>query len=165
MAAFADADDLAALLGETFDATRSAQAAIALDLASTAIRAWTRQTIDLVEDDTIVVDGVWETDLILPERPVVEVTGVTVDGVADTGWELVGSSLRRTVGGWGGPDVAVEVTYTHGWEMTPDAVRSVCLQAAARFMINPEASAGTIRLIADEASLLPRERVGSVPLR
>lgn len=164
MAAFADVDDLAVLLGETFDATRTAQGELALELASTAIRAWTGQIIDLVEDDTIVVDGVWDADLVLPQRPVIEVTELNVDGTADTDWELVGSSLRRTTGGWGGPAVSVEVTYTHGNESVPAAVRSVCLQAAARFMINPEASAGTIRLIADEASLLPRERTASVPI-
>lgn len=164
MASFADVDDLAVLLGETFDATRSAQAELALEMASTAIRAWTRQTIDLVEDDTIVFAGVWDTDLTLPERPVIEVTEVTVDGTAVTDWELVGWSLRREWGGWGGPAVLISVTYTHGYESVPAWARSVCLQAAARFVINPEASAGTIRLIPDEEMLLIRPRTGSVPI-
>src|SRR5919106_429763 len=162
--AFAEVDDLAALLGETFDATRAAQAELALDLAATAIRSVAGQTIDYVEDDEVVLVGVWEADLGLPQRPVIDVAAVEVDGTVDTDWELVGSALRRSLGGWGGPGVSVEVTYTHGYETIPEAVRSVCLQAAARFMINPEASAGTIRLIPDEIAMLPRQRVASVPI-
>lgn len=164
MAAFADVDDLAALLGETFDSTRSAQAELALELASTAVRVSARQTIDYVEDDTIIFDGPYGAELDLPERPVVSVAEVSVDGTVDTDWELVGSSLRRTSGGWGGPGVSVSVTYTHGFETTPATARWVCLQAAARFMINPEASAGTIRLIPEEAAALSRPRAGSVPI-
>ena len=162
--AFADVDDLAVLLGETFDATRSTQGELALELASTAIRAAARQTIDFIEDDAVTLAGTWDADLPLPERPVVDVAVVTVDGVEDTDWALVGSVLRRTWGGWGCPSATVEVTYTHGHETVPEVVRSICLQAAARFMINPEASAGTIRLLPDETTMLGRSRAASVPI-
>jgi hypothetical protein len=162
--AFADVEDLAALLGDTFDASRTAQGELALELASTAIRSVSGQTIDFVEDDIIIVTAPWDEVLDLPQRPVIDVASVEVDGTADTDWELIGSAIHRTTGGWGGPDVLVEVAYTHGYEIVPAAVRSVCLQAAARFMINPEASAGTIRLIPEEVAMLPRIRAGSVPI-
>lgn len=136
MPAFATLDDLNAVLGETIDETRGE---LALDLASGAIRSWTRQTLDLVEDDTLTVPGSWDTNLTLPERPVVDITSVTVDAEeleADS-WRLDGDALYR-LSRWGGPDVTVEVVYTHGYEIIPDDIRGFCLRLAARWLTNPQ---------------------------
>lgn len=140
MSQFATAADLAELLGETFDATRTAQANSALELASAAIQAWTRQQIEHVAGDTASLRGVWDDELPLPERPVTAVTSVTYDGdqlVVDDDYELVGSVLRRD-NGWGGPGVAVVVVYDHGWDPIPDPIRAVALQVASRMMATPQ---------------------------
>lgn len=186
MAQFATAADLAELLGETFDATRTAQANAALELASATIQGWTRQTIELVAGDTVTLRGTWDEELVLPQRPVVAVTAVSVDGTALTAddWRLWGSSLVRVgYGNWAGPDVAVAVTYSHGWAVIPDVIRAVTMQIAVRLMANPglvqaesigtysvtygsEAGGGGALTIDEQALLGPfRRRTATVPIR
>lgn len=160
MAAFATPDDLADYLGrgDRFgDPTEYRQAVMMLDLASAAVRAWTRQTIDLVSNDTVTLAGSWGSALELPERPVVSVSSVSLDGQAlsaGSGYELVGGTLYVGAGlalsgrgglhqgatgarggYWGGPDVTVTVTYTHGFAVVPDQVKSATLSIAARMVV------------------------------
>jgi len=159
MAAFATPDDLADYLGRADrfgDPTEYRQAVMLLNLASAEIRAWTRQTIDLVSNDAVTLAGTWSSALELPERPVVSVSSVALDGqalTAGSGYERVGASLHigaslvlsgrgslhqgatgARAGYWGGPDVTVAVTYTHGWSTIPDVVRSATLAIAARMV-------------------------------
>lgn len=136
MTAFASLDDLNAILGQSIDETLGE---LVLDLASGAIRSWTRQSFDYVEDDTISVSGNWDTILVLPERPVAAITSISVDAEElDTdSWRLDGDVLYRTAR-WGGPKVTVEVVYTHGYEILPDDIRGFCLRLAARWLTNPQ---------------------------
>lgn len=149
MAAFATTADLAALLQRTLTAAETAAAALALDLASAAIRNETKQTISYVAAETVVIYGTWSARLELPERPVKAVTAVSIAGNVlaadlDFWWPGKGSLLRGPkpstgqlsdsgrFGDWGGPEMPIQVIYSHGLAATPDDVRAVCLHAAAR---------------------------------
>lgn len=165
--AFATPDDLADFLGRDryTDPTEYRQASMLLDLATAAIQAWTRQTIELVADNEVTLAGTWQRELLLPERPVVSVAQVAVGGVplAAADWSLVGGALYSgpavepgvvtssslPVGAtgrghwhWGGPDQTVTVTYTHGYATPPAEVKAVCLAVAARGVMSP---AGAVR--------------------
>jgi hypothetical protein len=158
MTAFATSDDLETLMGTTFTTDQTAQADLLLDLASTAIRSYCRQTIDLVADDDVKLEGTWKAELVLPERPVVSVSSVKINGipVADGSWfwddhQVVrrGSRVFSVNGpdlpggldfwawSWGGPAWTVEVTYTHGFSDVPNDIRMVCLTAAQRTLSTP----------------------------
>ncbi|MGA4864106.1 hypothetical protein ACPB9J_15815 [Streptomyces lavendulocolor] len=138
---FATAADLAAVT----QADIAAEAAeLALASASAVIRRWTRQTITRVVDDVVTLRVLTEQELVLPQRPVVSVSQVRVNGLVLQDWVLSGDRLLRT-GGWRRlpgtttyPDPGlVEVTYTHGWVDVPDDVRAVCLDLAAMSVTNP----------------------------
>jgi hypothetical protein len=134
---FATSDELGAYLGETLAGARLAQAEVFLEMASAGIRSWTRQDIELVTDDLIVLPGTYDWEIELPQRPVVEVSAVTVGGVtvAPAGYRLVGESLQRLVGGWTG---TVAVTYTHGYEDIPRDIWAATLRLAAQMLENPQ---------------------------
>jgi hypothetical protein len=139
VARFASTTDLGIYLGETLAGARLAQAGLMLDLASGRIQGWTRQRLELVTDDVVTLAGTYDWELKLPERPVVSVMSVEVDGVAlaVTAWRVADSRLIRKVGGWTGPATAVEVTYTHGYATIPDDIRGVTLELASRMMSSP----------------------------
>jgi hypothetical protein len=149
MALFATADDLADRLGVTFSASEIDRAETLLTLASGLIQEETRQQIELVEDDEFTVHGLTEGMILLPERPVVSVASVTLDGdpiAADT-YHVDGDYLVRSGVAWGEflggyewfgwGDSPLVVTYTHGFSSIPDAIRAVCLEVAVRAYVNP----------------------------
>lgn len=132
----------------TFSAEENAAATLVLGIASDTIRAFTHQTISRVTDDVAVLHGTWESELELPQRPVISVSTIKVDAVALTigSWALTAGKLYRgrlplvngpdwdgpTVGHWGGPSSAIEVTYTHGWAVIPRDIVGLCLEMARR---------------------------------
>lgn len=142
-------DEFGFFLGVTFTDAQAERAQLLLELASGAIQRFTRQTIELVEDDVAVLHGTWKAGLVLPQVPVVSVSTVELDieGVLteDTDWSFDGQrTLWRgvvptgTAGrSWGGDTQKITVTYTHGWEEIPAEIRAVCLQIAARSYRNP----------------------------
>lgn len=158
MTQFASTDELGHFLGEELADARLIQAEMFLELATAQIQGWTRQRIEAVADDEVVLAGTRDWELELPERPVTSATVTAVDGIAlvEGSYRLSGSKLIRP-GGWCGPwglqsgnapsgllqawwwDVPsrVEVTYSHGFATIPDDVRMVCLQLAARLLQNP----------------------------
>lgn len=138
---FADPTDIAALLRRQMTSDELAAATIALELASSAVRAYCRQEIDLIIDDTALIVGTWDRRLRLPERPVLTVTAVAVDGdtLSSDDYTVVRDRLIRPDGcHWGGPDVIVTVTYSHGWATPPGEVRAVAMSVALRLITNPE---------------------------
>lgn len=140
MAQFASTADLGDYLGETLTGTRLGQAIIHLELASALIQNKTRQRLERVVDDVLVLAGTADWELELPERPVISVASVKVDGVllAATGYRLADSMLIRRTSGWTGPvDSLIEVTYTHGYDPIPDDIRAATLALAARMTSNP----------------------------
>jgi hypothetical protein len=148
---------------------------IALDSACYTIRGFLHQTINLVTDDTIAIDADGSARIMLPEAPVVSVSSVgtlstytdfTVTAYDTTQYlvdydkgaiEFRGAYFPNRVG-------AVQVTYTHGWEVIPTDIRIVALTLAARIYDQGLAKAETIgntRLVYshDESlGLSPREK-------
>jgi hypothetical protein len=136
----ASVDDLAVYLGRTFTGAEEAQATLMLDLASGAIRSYTRQTLSREQTIAYLEAGCCDY-LELPERPVVSVDDMEFDGVpvAASGYQLVGNRIW-----WGpwpinfslnprfAPESVVTVEYTHGFDPVPDDIRGVCLAMAAR---------------------------------
>lgn len=162
---FATVAELQDWMGFTVDASETTRAQLMLDSATSGIKAWTRQTIEQVTDDTVQLQGTWEHVLELPERPVTSVSSVAVDGEAQTvttDYLVVRNELRRPNAefqnwqpptsdffpfaktGWGGPSVIVEVTYTHGFATIPDDIKGICLAKAARMFMNPEATSAKL---------------------
>lgn len=95
---FATVDNLATLLGRTFDETEEAQAQLALALAGAAVQTECGQTFALVTNDVALLAGTWNRDLELPERPAVAVHSVTINGspLDTTSWTWNGrQTLRR----------------------------------------------------------------------
>lgn len=139
MAQFATAVELGQRLGITLDATETTRADALLVLASGLIQDETGQSIEQATE-TVTRPGVWGNLLRLLERPVTAVSSVKIDGVALAAddWYLDGDELVRG-GGWGGPEAAVEIGYTHGYAAAdvPAAVKTTCLEVVARVWTNP----------------------------
>lgn len=141
--------DLAALLGRTFTTEQEAQAQALLDQASSIVRAYVRQ--DITQATTTDTFTMRRADpllhrcggvVTLPQRPVVDVDTVSVNGTAVTDWWQEGSDLLVRAWAWGQPPAAhrapqVTVTYTHGWDPVPGDIQAIVMQAANRVMVNP----------------------------
>lgn len=79
---FADRAELAVYQGKPpFDPVKGAQADLVLELVTAAIISEAGQSIELATT-TAALAGTWDRDLELPERPVVSVASVTVNGLA-----------------------------------------------------------------------------------
>lgn len=122
-----------------------------LERATALIRSECNQHISRATS-TVKVNGTWERELVLPEWPVVSVESITVDGraVALAAVEVTTRSIRWAGGhrhrygarggfpaNWGGPDAVVEVTYAHGFDPVPDAVKWLCVDLAAAEVSRP----------------------------
>jgi hypothetical protein len=154
MAQFATSTELADRLGLEFTAAEDVRADTLLALASGLVAREARQTIEQVEDDSLTLRGTPEDRVRLPERPVTEVSSVTLAGDAlteDTDWYLDGDELVRMpapsgatfphvpTSGWGLPDEELVVVYTHGYATVPDALKVIVLEAVVRVWVNPGA--------------------------
>ena len=110
-----------------------------LDLASSIIRRFTDQTLSVVVDDVVELEGVSRTTLILPERPVTAVSSVVVDGVTldPADYTFTSSGLLKRIIDW---TTGATVTYTHGFPEGSDdykAIKAICMDIAARsFTLN-----------------------------
>lgn len=141
--AFATEAELEDYLGGTDVPT--GQATLLLDLATGAIREWTDQRISPTQQRVETFHNAprrWA--LPLPHPPAV---AVTVDQVVDDGTtldaadyrleptnELVKVNADGDLRTWSG---TVEVTYTHGFDQPPDAVKAATLAMASRGIANP----------------------------
>lgn len=139
-----------------------------IEEASSLIESFTGQDITLVEDDEVTLVGNWTRRLELPKWPVTDVSEVAVDGEAltadtDYTWTRRGVLWRpRTLASssrgfdllngayWGGDDVEVVVTYSHGLATVPPWVRSICLDVCARAYQSPD---GVVREAIDGYSV------------
>lgn len=129
MAAFATHSDLATRLGIVLSGAEQTRATALLGLASDVIRRAARQDIDQ-NTSTITVRGA-AGRVLLPQRPVISVDTVTLDGTTQD-FTLDGDYLA---GYWSGQDL--EITYTHGFDPVPDAIKAICLEAVTRVWVNP----------------------------
>lgn len=124
-----------------------------LEMASAAVRAWTHQTISLVENDEVWLPSTGTELLVLAERPVlaverVEVERFTLVHVVDEehdaegrfSWDGFGHLRRLDGGTWGRRYDPVWVTYSHGWDPVPDDVVGVVAGKVAGFVTASEAN-------------------------
>lgn len=160
MAQFATSDDLETRLGLEFTEDEADRADALLELASGLIQDEARQQIELVSEDTLTLPGTSDDLLKLPQRPVVAVTSVTLDGVAlveGRDFYLDGNAIVRIaaggalldetialpldLSGFGAPEQTLEIRYTHGYEDPPPSVKAICIEAAVRVWVNPGGAA------------------------
>ena len=148
--------DLEARLGRTLSDTEANRAQALLADASARVRAYTRQTFDLVLGDVAVLRPVG-TKLRLPQRPVLRVTRVEAIGGAPglpditlPGWTFDGvdqvdirglSSVVLNLPEWfddiDSAPGTWRVTYDHGYPSTPDAVLAVVCSMVQRVLTAP----------------------------
>ncbi|WP_239934165.1 hypothetical protein [Streptomyces sp. CBG31] len=143
--------ELAALLGRTFTPAQEMQAQALLDQASSVVRAYVRQ--DLTRATSTLTVAMRRADPVLhrcgglvtlPQRPVVDIESVSVDGVSTQDWWQEGQEILLRAGSWSSPPTAhrppqVAVTYTHGFDPIPGDIKAIVAQAANRVMVNPNA--------------------------
>lgn len=142
---FISREDLGDWIGQ--DLTSDDGALIAVDAACDMVRTIAEQTFNEVTDDQIVLDGSGTDALLLPERPVTEITSVTVDTTTLDTTDYVlrsdGVLLRKpssTCWPWTWAPVwragrqNILVTYSHGYtaDLFPRDVRMVALEIAGR---------------------------------
>lgn len=150
MAQFATNAELAARLGLTFSAAEQARADALLTSASGLIQEHTGQTILLVSNDSFTRPGSYSDRIGLPQRPVVSVASVTVDGTALTAgsdFYIDGDELVRMgtaspwhglpAPGWGNPWQSIVVVYTHGYATIPARIKAICQEMVVRVWVNP----------------------------
>lgn len=147
--------DLATTLGRTFTGAEEAQAQALLDQASSVVRSYLRLDVTRATTTDTFRMGRWDRQfmaspfdcqpggqVVLPQRPVVEVSEVKVDGTATSDWWLDDVSLLLRSAPWPLPPVGnqpprVTVTYTHGWEPVPGDIAAIVRQAVGRALIDP----------------------------
>lgn len=141
--------DLATLLGRTFTPEQELQAQALLDQASSVVRAYVRQDITrATTTDTFTLrraDPVLHRCsgmVTLPQRPIVDIDTVAINGTETSDWWQDGNDLLLRSWAWDQPPAAhrapqVTVTYTHGWDEVPGDIQAIVLQAANRVIVNP----------------------------
>jgi hypothetical protein len=135
--------DVAALAGTDVSLVAPDRIDRLLEMASAAVRNWTHQSISLVIDDDVIVISDGTAELVLAERPVVEVSFAQVEDrepVGDLSWDSFGHLRRRDGLPWGQRYDHVAVTYTHGWDPVPDDVAGLVAAKVALFLAATEAN-------------------------
>lgn len=141
--------DFATRLGRTLTPEQELQAQALLDDASSVVRAYVRQ--DITQATTTDTFTMRRADPVLyrcggmvtlPQRPVTDITAVTINGVVTQDWWQDGTDLLLRSWAWADPPAAhrppqVTVTYTHGWDPVPGDIAAIVMQAANRVMVNP----------------------------
>jgi hypothetical protein len=117
----------------------------ALEDSSDLVRALCRQTLSLVSDDQVELEGNWTHRMWLPERPVRAVSDVKI--VFDYGYtqDIPVTAYRFNHQGrlklfgwyWGGEDATVLLKYTHGYDPVPGDLGAVVMKLALRALVNP----------------------------
>jgi hypothetical protein len=159
MTDFATTADLAARLGITLTGPETTRATTLISQATDLIRSHAKQTVSKVTGDVLVTRGVWGNRLILPERPVIQVTQVVAQffsqspvTIDPTTYYVDRDELVRydwplsfTVGnGWLGPGWKLSITYDHGFDQAANPVpyklgvcKAICLDSVIRAWVNP----------------------------
>lgn len=181
MVQFATADEFAERFGLTLTADESSRVSGLIGRASALIQDAAKQQIVLVTDDVLTLNGTRKERVTLPERPVVSVASVTLDGetlTEGTDWFLADDQIvrRRTAfvdgfgsafldapfllgSGFGFPSQTLVVTYTHGFATIPGSVKEICLEAVVRVWVNPGSvarqSSGNTSTVYDNSRFAP----------
>lgn len=110
-----------------------AKASLDLEVACDKVRDKVCQTLDLVEDESIILWGTDTRAMILPELPVVVITSITLDGEAITDFTPDASGIL-----WRDPPAywprayKYEIVYSHGYAAgeVPAIYRLVAMELA-----------------------------------
>jgi hypothetical protein len=148
-ALLATVDDVAALAGPelSIDPERCERL---LAMASKAVRTYTAQTLTLVEDDEVIVISDGTEELVLSQRPVVDVTHIEIEEREVPGrvsWDSFGHLRRRDGLPWGRRYDHVGVVYTHGYAPVPDDIVGLVAAKVAGFLAASEANPGGLRAL------------------
>lgn len=137
--ALATAAELEVQLGADWSATEYLRAEQTLELASGVVEAYCGRTFTRTTADVTVDADPTGRTLVL-DNPPVDVTSITLDGEPVTGYTVYADAgvvvlpYRRS---WG----RVQVTYSHGVDGAPAAVKAVVLAVAGRMILNPDGAA------------------------
>ena len=137
MPAFVTIQEFGTFLGRTFTpgAPDTAQATQALEWASGLVQEYTGQHLFYVADDVVQLWPRSPLAVVLPEMPVVNVTAVVdADGVPVTGWSLRPGGVLRLTASVKAP---LTVTYSHGYQVIPGAIKEATARSATRLITNP----------------------------
>lgn len=155
MSQLADIDDLALFLDQDLSGSGEARALFMLTMASAAVRVYTGQQIEKVEDDAVDLIGTYADYLQLPQRPVLSVASVAVNIPGFPAQALPGATfyvdprgrlfyspnalangpdMEFPAGYFGGPLSTVHVVYTHGYDTIPDEVIMATCMIAGRLL-------------------------------
>lgn len=183
MATFAEFADVATYLGVEEATLDENQVDLLLEIATGAIRdECGGQVIEQVAGDAIEIRGVWAPELWLPQFPVTAIASIAIDGneVDDTGWRFSRDGMVTRYPGagiaappldgpdwvgrshWGGPDVLVAVTYTHGYAQIPTSVKGICLDLVKRAIRAPDAGAVIQETVASYSVSYSREAASTL---
>lgn len=101
-----------------------------LDTVSAGVRD--AAGVHITESETTIIrEGSWDQNILLPGSPIRAVTEVLLDGVPVTDWRLRNNRLWRSQG-WSDSRSEVEITYTYGYSTVPaDIVKLVATLVAA----------------------------------
>lgn len=105
---FATTDDVAALLQRDLTTAELAWANRLLTQASDVVRRYTRQTLNFVQGETITLPGNWGNTITLPQRPIVAVNSVLINGATPSYqlWKTLDDTLYISTGAYQ-PDFGV----------------------------------------------------------
>lgn len=154
MTAFATAEDLANRLNLVLTDDEVTRAEALLADASDEIRSETEQTVNLVTDDVLVRPGTTDERILLPQRPVVNVSSIEIDGSAITDWYLAGDEIVRSSGtilellddfpsrgyrGFGRESRQLRIVYSHGFadDAIPRRLKNITVEMVVRVWVNP----------------------------
>lgn len=115
---------------------------VQVQLAAAYVRRRTGQTLTLVDDDELTIDGTGDRLVFLPERPVIDVTAVEVDGETwelgvDYEWSERRGKLVALGGCWPRGWRNITITYSHGYATIPLDIQGLIYGLARRALDNP----------------------------
>lgn len=133
MASFATPTELQVYMGHAaFSAAEILTAQQHLDIATQIIKTYTRQNIERVDNDSVVLRRSNHSILLLPQVPVIAVDSVNDGSLLvvndDYEWSTAGV-LKRLYGSW---RENTTVVYDHGYATVPEDIVGVCLALASR---------------------------------
>lgn len=157
MAAFATHQDFADRTGLTLSSGEQTRADALLARISTEIQAVARQNIFEVDGDVLTMQGTNDRRILLPERPVISVASVTLNGTTlteGTDWFRDGDEIVRKIftflavdaldawtfgRGFGYEWQTLEITYSHGYPAgeEPGFLKEIACEALTRAWFNP----------------------------
>jgi hypothetical protein len=155
MALFFELDELASALQMDIDTINTDTALLLSNLACDIVRddlggAGDSQQIDFQTDDVVTLYGDSGQIIVLPQKPVADVTSVVIGGRTldprEYQWRDNGRMYRVVFAGtefadmqtWIWPQgVPVTVTYSHGYDPVPSLIKQVALELAVAAYLNP----------------------------